>query len=83
MPIIWHLYRTKERAWVAYSDTPVTFTTMDRSQVEKQLTKYGMRQSEIEQLFDDEEKKGEGIVTVPIGLERLYEEGLLPPDSGG
>jgi len=76
MSITWHLYRTKQGAWVVYSDTPVTFTTPDRSQVEKRLAKYGMRRSEIEQLFDGEEKKGEGIVRVPIGLERLYEDGV-------
>ena len=80
MPITWHLCRTKQGSWVIYSDTPITFTTADRNQVEKRLTKCGVRQSEIEQLFDDEEKKGEGIVTVPIGLERLYEDGLLPPE---
>jgi hypothetical protein len=83
MPITWRLYRTKQGAWVVYSDTPITFTTPDRNQVEKRLTKYGMRRSEIEQLFDDEGKKGEGVVTVPIGLERLYEDGLLPPEWGG
>jgi hypothetical protein len=80
MHITWHLYRTKQGAWVVYSDTPVTFTAPDRNQVEKRLTKLGVRQSEITQLFDDEEKNGEGIITVPIGLERLHEDGLLPPD---
>ena len=39
--------------------------------------KYGMRPAEIEKLFHDESEKGEGIVTVPIGTDRLYEDGLL------
>ena len=39
--------------------------------------KYGMKPAEIAQLFQDEQEKGEGIVTVPIGLDRLYEDGLL------
>ena len=38
--------------------------------------KYGVRPAEIEMLFHDEAEKGEGIVTVPIGLDRLYEDGL-------
>jgi hypothetical protein len=33
--------------------------------------------AEIEKLFHDESEKGEGIVTVPIGTDRLYEDGLL------
>ena len=39
--------------------------------------KLGVRPAEIEKLFHDEAEKGEGIVTVPIGLERLDEDGLL------
>jgi len=39
--------------------------------------KYGVREAEIERLFSDEAEKGEGIITVPIGLERLYADGLL------
>jgi len=74
MKITWHLYRTKDRAWVVYSDTPVNFTTPDRREVEKRLTKYGVRPVEIEQLFQLEAEKGEGIVTVPIGLEELDED---------
>jgi hypothetical protein len=74
MTITWHLYRTKDRVWVVYSDTPVNFTTSDRREVEQRLTKYGVRPVEIEQLFQLETEKGEGIVTVPIGLERLDED---------
>ena len=74
MTITWHLYRTKDRAWVVYSDTPVTFTTSDRREVEKRLTKYGVRSAEIERLFQLETEKGEGIVTVTIGLDRLDED---------
>jgi len=36
-----------------------------------------VRPAEIEKIFHDEAEKGEGIVTVPIGLERLDEDGLL------
>ncbi len=74
MTITWHLYRTKDRAWVVYSDTPVNFTTSDRREVEKRLRKYGVRPVEIEQLFQLETEKGEGIVTVPINLETLDED---------
>ncbi len=74
MTITWHLYRTKDRAWVVYSDTPVNFTTSDRREVEKRLRKYGVRPVEIEQLFQLETEKGEGIVTVPISLETLDED---------
>ena len=74
MTITWHLYRTKDRAWVVYSDTPVNFTTSDRREVEKHLRKYGVRPVEIEQLFQLETEKGEGIVTVPISLETLDED---------
>ena len=77
MTITWHLYRTKQGAWVVYSDTPVTFTNSDKNLVEKRLIKYGMRPAEIEKLFHDEAEKGEGIVTIPIGLDRLSEDGLL------
>jgi hypothetical protein len=77
MTITWHLYRTKQGAWVFYSDTQITFTNSDRSLVEKRLMKYGLTPAEIEQLFRDEEEKGEGVITVPIGLDRLYEDGLL------
>ena len=72
--ITWHLYRTKGGAWVVYSDALVNFITSDRQEVEKRLTKYGVRQPEIERLFELETEKGEGIVTVPIGLERLDED---------
>lgn len=77
MTITWHLYRTKDGAWVVFSDTPINFTTSDKRLVEKRLTKYGVRPAEIEKLFQDEAEKGEGIVTVPIGLDRLYEEGVV------
>jgi len=39
--------------------------------------KLGVKPEEIEKLFHDEAEKGESIVTVPIGPERLYEDGLL------
>jgi hypothetical protein len=39
--------------------------------------KYGVRPAEIEKPFHDGAEKGEGIITVPIGLDRVYEEGLL------
>jgi hypothetical protein len=42
-------------------------------QVEKRLTKYGVRPTEIERLFQLEKEQGEGRV-VPIGLERLNED---------
>ena len=77
MTIPWHLYRTKQGAWVVYSDTPVTFTNSDKTWVEKRLMKLGVKPEEIEKLFHDEAEKGEGIVTVPIGLERLDEDALL------
>jgi len=81
MTITWHLYRRKDGAWVVFSDTPVNFTSADKRVVEKRLTKYGVRAAEIEKLFQGEAEKGEGIITVPIGLDRLYEEGLL--EEGG
>ena len=59
---------------------PLSFTTPDRRQVEKRLTRYGVRPTEIEELFQREAENGEGIITVPIGLERLYEDGLWQPD---
>jgi hypothetical protein len=77
MTITWHLYRTKDGAWVVFSDTPVNFTSADKRVVEKRLTKYGVKPAEIEKLFQGEAEKGEGVITVPIGLDRLYEEGLL------
>jgi hypothetical protein len=65
--------------WVVYNGPP-SFTTRDRRQVEKRLTKYGVRPAEIEELFQREAENGEGIITVPIGLERLSEDGLWQPD---
>ncbi len=59
---------------------PLSFTTPDRRQVEKRLTKYGVRPAEIEELFQCEAENGEGVISVPIGLERLYEDGLWQPD---
>jgi len=59
---------------VVYSDTPVNFTTSDRREVEKRLTKDGVRPTEIERLFQLEKEKGEGIITVPIGLEKSDED---------
>jgi hypothetical protein len=75
MKATWHLYRTKNEEWVVY-DGPMSFTTPDRRQVEKRLKKYGVRPAEIEELFQREVENGEGVITVPIGLERLYEDGF-------
>ena len=79
MRTTWHLYRTKNGEWVVYSG-PLSFTTPDRRQVEKRLEKYGVRPAEIEELFQGEAENGEGTITVPIGLERLCEDGLWQPD---
>jgi hypothetical protein len=79
MKTIWHLYRNKNEEWVVYSG-PLSFTTPDGGQVEKRLKKYGVRPVEIEDLFQGELENGEGVITVPIGLERLYEDGLWQPD---
>jgi hypothetical protein len=75
MKTTWHLYRTKKGEWVVYNG-PMSFTTPDRRQVEKRLKKYGVRPVEIEELFQCEAEYGEGVITVPIGLERLYEDGF-------
>jgi hypothetical protein len=75
MKATWHLYRTKNEEWVVY-DGPMSFTTPDRRQVEECLKKYGVRPAEIEELFQREVENGEGVITVPIGLERLYEDGF-------
>jgi hypothetical protein len=77
MTITWHLYRTKQGAWVVWSDTPVNFTHTDRRHVEKRLRKYGVRPEEVEKLFQEAANSGEGRITVPIGLDRLYEDGVL------
>jgi len=79
MRTTWHLYRTKTGEWVVYSG-PVSFTTPDRRQIEKRLIKQGVRPAEIEELFQSEAQNGEGVISVPIGLERLYEDGLWNPD---
>jgi hypothetical protein len=39
-----------------------------------------VKPAEIEDLFNGEAESGEGVVNIPIGLERLYEEGLWEPD---
>jgi hypothetical protein len=52
----------------------------DRRQVEKRLAKYGVRPAEIEELFQGEAKNGDGVIAVPIGLDRLYEDGLWQSD---
>lgn len=75
MTMTWHLYRTKTGESVAYCG-PMSFTTTDRRQVEKRLNKYGLKPSEIEELFQCEAEHGDGVITVPIGLERLYEDGF-------
>lgn len=77
----WHLYRTKQGEWVAYSG-PLNFTNSNRWWIEKRLVKYGVRLAEIEKLFQDAVEKGEGIITVPIGLERLDED-FHPPTVTG
>jgi hypothetical protein len=77
----WHLYRTKQGEWVAYSG-PLNFTNSDRRLIEKWLAKYGVRPAEIEKLFQDEAHKGEGVIAVPIGLERLDEEFHPPAVTG-
>jgi hypothetical protein len=69
MKTTWHLYRTKNEEWVVYNG-PRPFTTPDRRQAERRLKKYGVRPSEIEEFFQGEAKSGEGVITVPIGLER-------------
>ena len=79
MTIQWHLYRTKAGEWVLFSG-PISLTTPDRSRVEKRLIESGVRPVEIEELFQREAENGEGVITVPIGLERLYEDGLRDPD---
>jgi hypothetical protein len=48
--------------------------------IEKRLMKSGVRPAEIEELFQSEAQNGEGVISVPIGLERLYEDGLWNPD---
>jgi hypothetical protein len=73
MTSTWHLYRTRQGEWVAYSG-PLNLTNSDRQWIEKLLAKYGVRPAEIEKLFRDEAEKGESIVSVPIGLERLYQD---------
>jgi hypothetical protein len=80
MTITWHLYRTKLGDWVVYSDVAITFTTSDRQQVEKRLAKYGVKPLEIAELFQLESETGEGFVTVPIGVDRLAEDGIFPPE---
>jgi hypothetical protein len=77
----WHLYRTKQGEWVAYSG-PLNFTNSDRRWIEKKLAKCGVRPAEIEKLFQDAAEKSEGIITVPIGLERL-DELFHPPAVTG
>jgi hypothetical protein len=42
--------------------------------------KSGVKPAEIEELFQSEAQNGEGVISVPIGLERLYEDGLWNPD---
>jgi hypothetical protein len=77
----WHLYRTKQGEWVAYSG-PLNFANSDRRLIERWLAKYGVRPAEIEKLFQDEAHKGEGVITVPIGLERLDKEFHPPAVTG-
>ena len=81
MSITWHLSRTKQGEWVAYSG-PVNFTHSDRGWIEKRLAKYGVRPAEIERLFQDEARRGEGEITVPSGLERLDEDFQPPAVTG-
>jgi len=81
MTITWHLYRRKDGAWVVFSDTPINFTSTDKRVIEKRLTKYGVRPAEVERLFSIEAEKGEGTITVLIGLDK-YEDGLLEDSEG-
>ena len=74
----WHMYRNKKGEWVVYSG-PMSFTTADRNRVEKRLAKYGVKPAEVEELFKGEADNGEGVIDIPIGLERLYEDGLWEP----
>ena len=80
MTITWYLYRTKDGAWVVYSDGPLNFTNSDKRWIEKRLMKYGTRPAEIEKLFQDEAERGEGRITIPIGLARLDED-LSSPEE--
>jgi hypothetical protein len=75
------MYRTKEGPWVVYSG-PISFTTADRFEIEKRLAKYGLRPEEIERLFLGEAEKGEGVVSVPIGLEGLEKHLYAPTITG-
>jgi len=72
MRTTWRMYRTKEGEWVVYSG-PLSFTTSDRFEVEKRLAKHGCSPDDVQRLFVSQADKGEGVVSVPIGLERLQE----------
>ncbi len=75
------MYRTKKGQWVVYSG-PLSFTTADRLEIEKRLAKHGLRPDEIERLFLREAETGEGVVSVPIGLERLDQDLHAPTVTG-
>lgn len=66
------MYRNKKGEWVVYNNS-FSFSTADRRQVGKRLAKYGVEPAEVEELFKGEAKNGEGVIDIPIGLERLYE----------
>jgi polyisoprenoid-binding protein YceI len=71
--IRWNLYRTKAGAWVVFSSTPATYTSMERKRVEEWLTIHGgLRPEELDTLFQDAEEKGEGVVTISLlrGIEQ-------------
>ena len=64
--IRWNLYRNPAGAWVVFSDTPATYTTMDRQRMESWLTARGLRPKEIERLFREADENGEGIITISL-----------------
>jgi hypothetical protein len=64
--IRWNLYRNSAGAWVVFSDTPATYTTENRTNMESWLTARGLRPDELEKLFRDAEEKGEGLITLSL-----------------
>jgi hypothetical protein len=73
------MYRNKQGEWVVYNGL-FSFKTSDQRRVEKRLAKYGFKPSEIEDLFKGAAENDEGVVTISIGFERLYEEGFSEPE---
>jgi hypothetical protein len=81
MRTTWRMYRTKEGKWVVYSG-PVSFTTADRSEVEKRLAKFGCTPDDVQRLFASQAERGEGVVSIPIGFESLYGKLYAPTVVG-